>query len=185
MKPQEFKPLQTKRLDLKPLVATFDFANKLFDIISNNRDFFKFMPFIAETKSPEEEFDFLRSAEKNWKNQSCAEYGLFLNTTGDFIGICSFYFKEKNRETGEIGYWLNPKYSGQGFMSEALNAIANAFFDIGVQRIQLTINPDNIASWKTAEKCGFEQEGIMRSAWYNPVLKRRENMAMYAKINEK
>ena len=34
MKPQAFKPLQTQRLDLKPLVASFDFANKLFDIIS-------------------------------------------------------------------------------------------------------------------------------------------------------
>ena len=42
MKPQEFKILQTARLDLKPLVATFDFANHLFDVISNNLDFFKY-----------------------------------------------------------------------------------------------------------------------------------------------
>ena len=67
MKIQEFKNLQTKNLDLKPLVATFDFANYLFDMITNNKEFFKFMPF-ANVEKPEEEFDFLRCAEEKWKN---------------------------------------------------------------------------------------------------------------------
>jgi hypothetical protein len=62
MKIQSFHELQTARLDLKPLVATFDFANYLFNLISKNRDFFKYMPFVNVEK-PEEEFDFLRRAE--------------------------------------------------------------------------------------------------------------------------
>lgn len=185
MKPQEFKPLQTARLDLKPLVATFDFANELFDIISKNKDFFKFIPIIAEVKTAEEEFDFLRSAERGWRNKTSADYGIYLRGTNDFVGICSFFFKEKNYESGEIGYWLNPKHSGHGFMAEALQAISDSFFDMGVKRIQMAINPDNISSWKTAEKCGFEREGIMRSRWNNSILKKREDMALYAKINDK
>ena len=70
-------------------------------------------------------------------------------------------------------------------MAEALQAISDSFFDMGVKRIQMAINPDNISSWKTAEKCGFEREGIMRSRWNNSILKKREDMALYAKINDK
>ena len=63
MKPQAFKPLQTQRLDLKPLVASFDFANELFDMIDKNREYFKFMPW-SDIKQPEQEFDYLRGSEK-------------------------------------------------------------------------------------------------------------------------
>ena len=184
MKSQEFKPLQTKRLDLKPVVATFGFANQLFDIISKNTDFFKFMPW-ADIKNPEQEFDFLRSAEKDWKNNSKAIYGLYLRENGDFIGFCTMFAIDWNNESGEIGYWLNPKYAKQGFMSEAVQAVEQYFSAMGFKRIVITANIENIASCKTAEKCGFTREGIMRAWVYNKTLNKREDMALYSKINTK
>lgn len=184
MKPQEFKPLQTVRLDLKPLVATFDFAKQIFDIIDKNREYFKFMPF-ADVKQPEQEFDFLRSAEKGWKNNSKSTYGLYLRENGDFVGVCTMFAIDWENESGEIGYWLNPKYARQGFMSEAVHAIEQEFSNMGFKRIVITANIENIASWKTAEKCGFEREGVMRAWVFNKILNKRENMALYAKINIK
>ena len=181
MKIQEFKNLQTKNLDLKPLVATFDFANYLFDMITNNKEFFKFMPF-ADVEKPEEEFDFLRCAEEKWRNLSSAQYGMYLRKTGEFVGVCSIFDLSKGRDSGEIGYWLDPKFSGRGLMSEAVMAVSDAFFEMGCHRIQIVANIKNIASCKTAEKCGFEREGIMRRYVFNKYLNENEDMALYAKI---
>lgn len=184
MKQQEFKPLQTARLDLKPLVATFDFAKEIFDIIDKNREYFKFMPW-SDIKQPEQEFDFLRSAEKGWKTNSKATYGLYLRQDGDFVGVCTMFDIDWGNESGEIGYWLNPKYARQGFMSEAVHAIEQEFSKFGFKRIIIKANAENIPSCKTAEKCGFEREGIMRAWTFNKVLNKREDMALYAKINER
>lgn len=182
MQAQDFKELQTKRLNLQPLVATFDFATYLFKLISNNREFFRFMPW-AGIKTQEQEFDFLHGAEKNWKSKKSAIYGMYLKPEKKFIGVCSFFNIDWDDETGEIGYWLDPKYSRQGYMSEAANEIAKNFFDTGFKRIIIKADPDNIASCKTAEKCGFEREGVMRSVVFNPSLSRREDLVLYAKIS--
>ena len=184
VKPQEFRPLQTTRLDLKPLVATFDFANELFDIISKNKDFFKFMPW-ANIETPEQEFEFLTLAEKWWKSQITANYGMYLRSDNSFVGLCAMMNIKWSNETGEVGYWLNPKYARQGYMSEAVNAIVQEFFNMGLKRIYLTADIENTASCKTAEKCGFTREGVMRSAAFSKPMNRRQDMALYAKINTK
>ena len=183
MKPQAFKPLQTQRLDLKPLVASFDFANELFDMIDKNREYFKFMPW-SDIKQPEQEFDYLRGSEKKWKNQTDANYGLYLRDNGKFVGVCGFMSINWSNETGEIGYWLNPKYARQGFMSEAVQAIVQEFFNMGFKRITLKADIENTPSCKTAEKCGFTREGVMKSYEFNKPLNRRQDMCLYAKINE-
>lgn len=181
MAPQEFKELQTERLILKPLVASFDFANYLFNVLSKNRDFFKYMPWM-NMKRAEQEYDFLRGSEKNWKSQKSAEYGIYLRENSDFVGVCSFFRIKWDDETGEIGYWLDPKYAGQGYMTDAVNAVANEFFAMGFHRIIILANPENIASCKVAEKCGFEREGIMQSYGFNLGLNKREDVALYAKV---
>lgn len=85
-------------------------------------------------------------------------------------------------EVGEIGYWLDPQYANHGFMSEAVDCVATEFFNHGFHRIIIKANPENIASCKTAEKCGFEREGVMRSCSFNAGLKARKDIALYAKI---
>jgi RimJ/RimL family protein N-acetyltransferase len=142
------------------------------------------MPFVNVAK-PEEEFDFLRRAEESWKELKSAQYGMYLRGTNEFVGVCSMFGLSKGRESAEIGYWLDPKYANKGFMTEAVNAVANAFFEMGCARIQIVANVKNIASCKIAEKCGFEHEGIMKRYCFNPYLNEVENMALYAKINEK
>ena len=182
MKPQEFKELKTERLVLKPHVATFGFAKLLFDIIDKNRDFFKYMPWV-DVEKPEQEFVFLTDSVKGWKNKTKANYAMF--AANDFVGCCSFFGIDWDNESGEIGYWLNPKYARQGLMSEAVNAITNEYFNMGFKRITILANPENIASCGVAEKCGFQREGLMRSYDFLPALKKREDIVLYAKIKEK
>ena len=183
MKPQEFKILQSNRLILQPMPVTFEFANYLYQMIVNNREFFKYMPW-ADVSAPEQEFAFLDNAKSKWKKQSAAIYGMYLRNTNEFVGDCSFFDISWNNESGEIGYWLDPKFANQGFMTEAVNTVAKEYFDMGFKRIVILANPENIASCKVAEKCGFEREGILRSYDFLPSLNKRENVTIYSKIME-
>ena len=184
MKAQEFKEIQTERLVLKPLVATFDFANELFDIIAKNREFYKYIPKLAQTPNAEAEFDFLRSAEKGWKKQTKATHGMYLRKDGTFVGVCTVFNIDWDTETGEIAAWINVKYSGQGFTTEAVKAVTQEFLNMGFKRIVIRANPDNVASCKIAENCGFEREGLLRSCEFNPCLKNREDFAIFSKVKE-
>jgi RimJ/RimL family protein N-acetyltransferase len=55
-----------------------------------------------------------------------------------------------------VGYWIAPEARGRGLATAATTAVsAWAFATLGSSRIALHAEPDNIASRRVAEKCGF------------------------------
>jgi RimJ/RimL family protein N-acetyltransferase len=63
-----------------------------------------------------------------------------------------------------VGYWLTPEARGRGVVTHAVRLIARwAFDDVGIARLELTCGPDNRASQRVAERCGFTREGVLRS----------------------
>ena len=62
----------------------------------------------------------------------------------------------------EIGYGINPKYEGQGFMTEAVIAMVNwASNQSGVTCVEAETEPNNHASQRVLEKAGFVPNGVM------------------------
>jgi RimJ/RimL family protein N-acetyltransferase len=49
-----------------------------------------------------------------------------------------------------------------------------------VARLQLRADVDNVPSRRSAEKAGFQLEGVLRSVYWNARLGRRQNWAMYS-----
>ncbi|MEZ4640256.1 MAG: GNAT family protein [Caldilineaceae bacterium] len=83
------------------------------------------------------------------------------------IGTCGFHFRDRVNNSTEVGYDLSEAFCRRGIMTEALTAILDvAFHEQGINRIQAFIYPDNVASWRTAEKLGFVREGIVREKHY-------------------
>lgn len=83
------------------------------------------------------------------------------------IGTCGFMFWDRVNNSIEVGYDLRQAFCRRGIMSEALTAIFDvAFGEKGINRIQAIIYPDNVASWRTAEKLGFVREGVVREKHY-------------------
>jgi RimJ/RimL family protein N-acetyltransferase len=67
-------------------------------------------------------------------------------------------------ETGSIGYWIAKDARGRGIASRATRLLARwAVTEGGVQRLELTTHPENVASQRVAEKAGFTREGVLRS----------------------
>jgi RimJ/RimL family protein N-acetyltransferase len=67
-------------------------------------------------------------------------------------------------EIGSIGYWVAAEARGRGVATSALILLSRwAVTEGGVERLELTTHPDNVASQRVAEKAGFTREGILRS----------------------
>jgi RimJ/RimL family protein N-acetyltransferase len=81
------------------------------------------------------------------------------------------------RENGEIGYWCAPEARGRGVVTRALRHVCQyAFDEVGIERLEMIIDPDNVASRRVAEKAGFVEEGVMRSHLLHPDGQRRDSV---------
>jgi RimJ/RimL family protein N-acetyltransferase len=83
-------------------------------------------------------------------------------STGDVIGSIDMHINRL--QTGHIGYWVAAHARGRGVASDALRALSRwAFESLGLGRVELVTDPENVASQRVAERAGFQREGILRS----------------------
>lgn len=70
-------------------------------------------------------------------------------------------FKGPARENAvEIGYGILPEYEGMGYTTEAVMAMTQwAFGNAGVVFVEAETEPDNKASQRILDKCGFVPDG--------------------------
>jgi RimJ/RimL family protein N-acetyltransferase len=88
-------------------------------------------------------------------------------------------------ETGRCsaGYWVAAAARGRGIARRGLRLLCRfAFDELGVERIELWIEPENAASLGVAEAVGFHREGLLRS--FMQVGGERRDMLMYSLLPE-
>lgn len=65
-----------------------------------------------------------------------------------------------------MSYWVVSEARGQGVAVGAVRLLAGwALGDLGLVRLELFVEPENVASQRVAERCGFVREGLLRSRW--------------------
>ncbi|GAB3845953.1 GNAT family N-acetyltransferase [Dactylosporangium cerinum] len=79
-------------------------------------------------------------------------------------GAASVYDVAAAEQRAAVGYWVAPWARGRGVATRSLRLLAGWAFDVlAVQRLELTCGPDNAASARVAQRCGFVREGVLRS----------------------
>ena len=101
--------------------------------------------------------------------------------TGDGLGQIGLWLDESPHGRASAGYFIAPSARGRGLAAEALIALTTFAWTIpGLHRMQLLIEPWNTASLRTAERAGYEQEGLLRS--YMEIGGRRRDMLVWAAL---
>lgn len=65
----------------------------------------------------------------------------------------------------EIGYGLIPSARGRGFMTEAVAAMLTELREVGIRRVTAETDPDNTASHRVLERCGFARVDEVAGMW--------------------
>jgi [ribosomal protein S5]-alanine N-acetyltransferase len=94
---------------------------------------------------------------------------LILNNAESILGHIEFFRTVNYLDELELSYQVYEQaIRGQGYATEAVNLMVRYLFSHQkMNRIRLIIHPDNCASRRVAEKCGFVHEGTARGAWYH------------------
>lgn len=99
------------------------------------------------------------------------EEGTLLIVAADdaIAGHIEFFKPVSYWDAFELSYQLyDDAFAGRGFVTEAVRLTIDYLFANKKQhRIHLVIVPENTASRRIAEKCGFQLEGTVRGAFFN------------------
>ncbi|WP_067703714.1 GNAT family N-acetyltransferase [Nocardia jejuensis] len=90
-----------------------------------------------------------------------AEHGPVLG----MIGLGPLYLPRRDRDTAEIGFWLSPEARGRGLMTQAVDLVCRAAFDLtgfAFERLEWRAIIGNHASAAVARSSGFHYEGRLR-----------------------
>ena len=95
-------------------------------------------------------------------------YAWELKETGKVIGQGNLNYISKEHKRAEVGWVINPSYSGKGLASEATRAlIDSAFTDHDFRRLIAYIDAENISSIKMAKSLNLRQEAhYVEDEWF-------------------
>lgn len=94
---------------------------------------------------------------------------LIMTDEEEMAGHIEFFKPVTYWDAFELSYQLyDDRFAGRGFVTEAVQLLVDYLFANKKQhRIHLVIVPENAASRRIAEKCGFVLEGTARGAFFN------------------
>ena len=82
------------------------------------------------------------------------EFLIVLKENSHVIGSIDFKHPPRRGIT-EVGYGLNPDYTGHGYMTEALTAFLQFGKKHGVRIVLAETKPENVKSQNVLKRCGF------------------------------
>jgi [ribosomal protein S5]-alanine N-acetyltransferase len=101
--------------------------------------------------------------------------------TGLGLGQIGLWLDELQHGRASAGYFIRPSARGRGLAADALVALTGFAWTIpGLHRMQLFIEPWNAASLRTAERAGYQREGVLRG--YMEIGGTRRDMVVWAAL---
>jgi RimJ/RimL family protein N-acetyltransferase len=154
--------LEGTKISLRPVrSADLDFMHEALTNIRNRGAFF---PLGVQSESA-----FKREFAENGLWQREEGFLLLVTRENEIAGHIEFFKPVNYWDAFELSYLLyDDRFAGHGYVTEAVQLLVDYLFAVKKQhRIHLVIVPENTASRRIAEKCGFQFEGTARGALFN------------------
>ena len=108
---------------------------------------------------------FVRTASEGWA--AGTNGSLLVVDAADervLLGATGVHRLAEDRAVAEVGYWIEKSARRRGIATRALRLVSRwAVLDLGVRRLELLADPENVGSLRVAEAGGFTREGVLRS----------------------
>jgi RimJ/RimL family protein N-acetyltransferase len=153
-------PLADDDIRLEPLAQRH--ALPLLAIVAGDDDVFRFT---RVPQNPDEGFvrSWIRRYEEGWANGSCAGFAIE-DGDGTVLGFASAVQLDLPAGEAELGYLVDRRARGRGIATRSVALLTRWAFDgLGLERLELLIQPENTGSERVAERAGYRREGVLRS----------------------
>lgn len=154
-----FPIIETERLLLRQI--TNNDVKEVFELRSNPETM-KYIP-RPLVKTTEDALEHIAMIEEKIVSNKGINWGITLKGSSKLLGIIGFYRMQPENYRAEIGYMLLPDFHGKGIVPEALKRLINYGFDnLKLHSIEAVIDPENTASEKVLQNCGFTKEAHLK-----------------------
>ncbi|WNQ09775.1 GNAT family protein [Paenibacillus aurantius] len=119
-----------------------------------------------------------------WEKDEEYAFAVCLVEGGELIGRVALSSVVRGAwQNANLGYFIDSAHNGKGFATEAVRqAVAFAFGEAGLHRVQAAIMPWNRPSIRVVEKAGFRLEGL--AVKYLRIHGQWEDHRIYAVTND-
>ena len=151
--------LVTERMQLVAL--SLEHVGPMFRMRSDP-DVMRYIPrTLAKTNADVEAL--IQMIHERFQQKLAINWAMIKTADKQMIGYIGLVNIDAENDHAEIGYILLPEFQKNGFMHEAMQAVIDFSFEkLCVHRLSATVDPENMASSKVLEKCGFKLEGHLR-----------------------
>lgn len=121
------------------------------------------MPWAADEPSPLEQVaQRLRGFRAAYDRDENYTLGIF-DPDGSYVLGGTGLHKRVGPCAVEIGYWIHKDRTGRGLATEISAALTRVAFELlGVQRVEIRCDPDNVRSAAVPARLGFLKESVLR-----------------------
>ena len=142
--------LETARLFLRP------FNKNDIDAVYTMRSDADVMRFIREPQTRRGEAEsWINLTSSRWEKEKIGFCAVIEKASSQFIGWCGLW-RLKETDEIEVGYALVKDFRGQGYASEAAEALLIYGFDrLNLKEIVAVARPENRDSWRVMERLGM------------------------------
>jgi RimJ/RimL family protein N-acetyltransferase len=140
------------------------------------------MPFAHMNQTEQDVEANIRESIAKFMTREDLRLHVFNKVTGEFIGSSGLHRINWDIPKFEIGYWINTRFSGKGYITESTEAITKfAFTELNAKRVEIRCDPRNTKSRSIPEKLGFTLEGILKNEGISVESKEPRDTCVFAK----
>jgi RimJ/RimL family protein N-acetyltransferase len=115
-----------------------------------------------EPQSVDRKIELLREFQDRFDAGADFVYGVFAREEDRVLGGTGLH-RRVGDDAFEIGYWVRSDAVGRGFATEAAAALTQVAFTVSeVERVEIHVDPRNIASSRIPRKLGYVEEARLR-----------------------
>jgi RimJ/RimL family protein N-acetyltransferase len=152
-------------------------------IKASTADLKPWMPFAQKEQSEEDVEINIREAHIKFLKREDLRLLVFHKETGELIASSGLHRIDWDVPKFEIGYWIDTRYSGKGYMSEAVKGISDyAFNELHARRIEIRCDSRNTKSRAIPKRLGYTLDAILQNDDISVDGKQLRDTCIYAKI---
>ena len=164
---KRFELLHTERLLLRR--PTAQDANAIFSTCTQ-KDVTKYLLFPPHI-SIHDTLNFIQWRDEQWEKKggyhfivcSKADDGRVIGGVGLSVERLDEGSKESDKYpvgVARIGYYIAKEQWGKGYATEACKKMIELAVEVGITKLVAPVHPDNLASIRVLEKCGFQEDAM-------------------------
>ncbi|WP_243128275.1 GNAT family N-acetyltransferase [Clostridium chromiireducens] len=157
---EQFPHIVADEITLRKIVVSD--LDSLFEIY-NNEKLFQYSPLMLK-KNKDTVANMIGHFERDFNKRKEIFLGICLNSEpNNIVGVAEIFDYSHDVNMITIGYRLNDRFWGKGIATKTVKAMTDYLFnDIGINRIQAFVMPENIKSQNVLQRNSFVKEGIIR-----------------------